>query len=570
MDGWDFAVIEEALENLTEEFSERIEASPARVVRLLLESLTNGTTKLHFDSSNYWRGDTTYDVTLISDEASEEYLLQVGYATKSDLSWRSDVEIDFDIYINNERIGVTSPVLDTKVFGDYIYGVGIETMQEDIIAFAKLLGADFDEDDSYQYMSRSLMSYAAPTQLVGMGATAGVVTKDFDYTLYVLPFMQFLLASEFSSETENGVTRLGVTASNNAIAGLLRSIANVMEKDETLRALFDGISFGYSVYDEMLEELREAADELRKGKTKIELSLALYICGDNRLVKASFGYDVLDAGDINNVLLTADFGASASDAWTLEIYDYTHREPVWNERRQEYWGGRTSEEKVLITWEFDTVGGAYVHTFTAEEKLPQSALRSQDKYSLAFAWTPTTGVFTITATSPWSKEPESVTGVLRVENDDSFFFRLEHYDSWEVNDRWRPMCDDCEVEMEAAREAATREAMEAMQNAPAPVETEPEKYWCSNCNDYHYSVSRIGGIGDDFWSVRWDIYETYLDNCRKNCGDGEVEIREERTIFELSGKPNVGTVPQRKFRNIANLDAAFIERAVAFLEELFD
>jgi hypothetical protein len=515
-DTWDLPAVNNAFGNLVQEFLQRADASPARMVPLLIESLMRGTTNLHYDSEGRWN-DVSYDYTLVSNAAEKEFFMQAEYA--SSYSWRTD--FDLEVYLNDGNIGFTSSMLDSDIFGDYAYGVGLATIEEDILAFGALLGLDGRDMRSYMRYIRNMYDLLKAPRILEFNAS--------HLTPYMMPFMQLILSADFSCETDAGGTRFGVKISSAEIAQFLRNIADVLEQDENMRNLLDREDWrGSSQYDRMIEGIRESAEELDSKDINLDISVFLYICENNRIVKAGFDYYYTDSGDIEDFKLNFCFGESADDTWTLETYSYSHMEPWWSDWRKAYLGGHTREDTTVITWELDKADGSYVNTFTMTEERPMNRWRQQSTGSLVFDWSPNTGMLAITSIYN-DNEPDEIEVILRIDDNGSFFMRYEHRESWYEEPwhfLWNDMCEDCFYELE----------------------------------EVYYSADTFGN--ESFSS----LYAVSANECRENCTGSQSELRELYTIFELSGVPDAVTVPRKPFKNVADLTPQFVKRAIAYFE----
>jgi hypothetical protein len=410
---FDIGRLNTAFGNLLSEVSERVEASPAVLAELLLETLTNGETRLYVDHTGQWGG-TVVDLAFISNFAERDFMLSFEVED-------SPFVIDMDIFVNPQRMAISLPMYTDAVFGDVLYGFEFATYEEDIRAFGEAIGEDFT------WLLREV-------RLAEMWET--MVNFEMPDLSFTQPYMRLLtrmiLSAELSAERTTlggvNVTRKTMTFSGGDIATLLNELADTLEADDIMRAAYNGVrgTLFWSRYDWLIEDIRDAAEYLTDGYTDVSVSINFYLTDANRLARAELVFEVDEDGWGSTVELTADFGTGVTGSWAFnysmrEHYDYDgiDKLDLFLPRHWRY----PYEETSSFEWNFSRANGVYVHTFTTEEHTPWRT-RPITTSVLEISWAPRTGAVSFTTTYN-DDAPETVSGTLLVNDDRSFNMRFE-------------------------------------------------------------------------------------------------------------------------------------------------
>jgi len=330
-------------------------------------------------------------------------------ALEADLNMQG-LDIDFELYVNNERAAVRSNMLD-----DNFYGITYSTFRSDIRGFGGLIGLDRATMDMMSDWVEAFYDAMNADHDFMDGLDIG------DFEQYKDLFSDFIRNLNRTSERVNiesggetvSATRVEFTVTADDIIELLNDLYDMLENDDTLRAYFNdmaGDMFGFggaSVYDdEFLDEFRYILDEIERGLDG-DITLAFYIGRGDRLLRMElYAYMGFDSEWVE-IAVTLDLGASVYDLWILEI-------TVTDD---------FGTESVSIVWEFsENPRGFIVNTMTATSYHP----RGDDTVVFVSAWSPGSGDFTLSYEDDWGLE--SISGVFLLDGDGGFSLVFDDFD----------------------------------------------------------------------------------------------------------------------------------------------
>ena len=359
-----------AFSNLQAEVNERIDASPFQAFGMLMDSLDNGITTINFSyrEDSHWHPVTAGgSLRFFSDSQNNDYALKI------DLSI-DDMDLDFEAYINRERLALRSQILDNN-----FYGFRYATFRDDVQSFGSQVGltpremnemADF-VDILYQFMN---MDHS----------------NDLDEDYYKL-FTELLRNAEQSSTRTEIIsggasvrcTRIEYVFTADDIIKFLNDFVEVMENDEEARKQFDLFYVTtFMTYDMYLQEFRDAITEM-ESEFSGTIIVSFYIDSNNRMLRAELFADLELDGERSVMEMTFDFGTSVYDPWVFEVIITD----------------AFSTTKGTVVWEFNNNSGTF------ENKLTITGSDFPDETTiLSSMWSPDSGDFTIFFDDGWHSD----------------------------------------------------------------------------------------------------------------------------------------------------------------------
>ncbi|MCL1842586.1 MAG: hypothetical protein FWF79_02115 [Defluviitaleaceae bacterium] len=399
---WNMANVMEAFANLFEETSQRLDASPARMVGLIAESLTNGSTHLSL-SAEGGRTDGWLNAAFFSNAQARDFALL--FEAQDQSSFFED-SIAFELYLNEERMALGMSLLNYYLQGEYIFGFTFDNVLEEVMAFAQVLGFSPEEILQEIELAREwarAINFAPPEIDLWMVLP------------YIGIFAEFLSTGEQTVESVElqfpdeviDVTRKGISFELKAVADLFNNLADRMERDTALRQIFESVPLiGFPRYDWIIEDLRWAAETFLHEEfvEHEELFLSLYLSDNNRLVKAELVFFFTDGVEMEMISIVADFERGANEMWAIAFSDTFQFAGM----------AEPTTSRTRLTWDMDTQGGAYVHSFSAYEYFSRRGFHTMHRNGAVISWNPVSGVFSITRSTD-NVYADVLTGILRAD-----------------------------------------------------------------------------------------------------------------------------------------------------------
>ena len=305
--------IDNALSNLNEEFSQRLEDTPLEAFGLLFEALTDGSVTVDFDHREYGWFETEISgrVTLHADYENEEHALEASLSVEG-------LEFDVDLHFNDEFIAAR-----LRQFNNNFYGITFATFSQDFQSFANLIGLSQWEIDE---IVEAVEIYE---EMMSMYDIDGL------YDQYIELFSEFFdnvtVRSSRDSVVQNGVStnarRVDFTITADMLIDLLEDYIIMLENDDDMRAFFsswddfnavmDPWAGNVSIYDEMLREMRWMLEDMFGLQGSIVVSM--YIDNNDRLLRMEMNMDLEMDRERVQITMTLDFGTSANDTWEFSV-----------------------------------------------------------------------------------------------------------------------------------------------------------------------------------------------------------------------------------------------------------
>ena len=386
--------ITRAFGNLDKEVTERIDGTPLKAINLLSETAKDGTITVGFDYKDYWSGDVKGTVDILSKTKEREFALL------ADLSVYGE-RIDFEAYMNKERIAVGTKMLDNNY-----YGLTYKTFREDIRGFGNLIGLDKQTMDTLADMvdmiSEAMNAKEGPANIVSVDKYTGMITS-------------FVKKVEMTSEREKlesggtsiRCTRTDFLVTSDSIIELLNDMLEALQDDEDFKnqynsivnnQLFSGTS-GVVSYNELMREFRNAIREMERGFSG-DVKLSLYIGKGNRLIRLEVHADVKVDSERVRVQATFDFGESATDRWVANMTV----------------NAGSNKTTMRVVWDYRDRSNGIENTITI-------SVDGDDQVVLRSLWSPKSGDFSLSYDDGWSEG--EITGSFK-ENDKGFVLEIDN------------------------------------------------------------------------------------------------------------------------------------------------
>jgi len=367
--------VSRAMGNMPGEFSQRLATSPLQAFEMLFDTIESGTVNVSFEYRNEWWDDwwgsggstnSRGDFSLASDASAG------AYALTGNVQVDNNSNFNFAAYINRDRVAVGSPQ-----FSSNYYGFRFDTFRRDFRPYGQ----------NVLHMSNSEMDMVADIveEIGSLLRRSGDSAAD-QLEPYVDAFTSFLLAAQSGSERNVDVwvglqaistRRVDYVITTSDLANLLDTWIDILEWDENFRGVLDSNPFyggmmGADVYDSMIREFRDGVREFRRN-VQGSIVLSFYIGSGNRLVQISIDSTLFSYGDRAQIIMTLNFGASATDTWTFTA---SFIEP--------YWGTQTYR----AIWEIDSDRGRHVNrmSFYGDNDSVLRVMSDWDPASGAFAF----------------------------------------------------------------------------------------------------------------------------------------------------------------------------------------
>ena len=373
-----------ALANLGEEVSQRIDGTPLTAFGKLAEVMEDGTLTVSFDYRDSWNDDRVNgDIILSSNGEQGEYALG-GDITMYDGYWGEEQRIEFEAFINDERIAIGS-----KLFDNNYYGVRFSTFKDDIKVFGDMVGMD-------QYTMDSITRIFDMIENTMGNDSYGFDSLDMErYSELLNTFYERCEQTSERVDIDSGgnsvkATKIDIVATKDAIMGLLEDLYDLIEEDDDLRAVIKqafvgsmGASMFYVIapdslqdiddyfnesYNDMLRELRGAIRDFdRIYSDTSTITLSLFIGNGNRMLRIELDMNIRIDGERIRFNASFDFGESVNDRWVFRFNA----------------NGTTGK----ITWDYKERSNSIENTLTISDDDFSVTLRSD--------WSPTKGDFTL-------------------------------------------------------------------------------------------------------------------------------------------------------------------------------
>lgn len=404
--------IQRSFENLLDEVLIRIDHSPLQIFGSLLNSLEHGTVSADVQYGGPFG--MRAEVSLASNSQTLEQFIDIGATIMG------FIQVDAQLYASADNFAVRVPIFD-----DNFYGITFSTLENDVLAFADVLGIDL-ESEMAEIMD-VLSEFAAFME----GAIEW--SESIDELEFIQPYIdawtQFIGSLQLTSGNAQAsgvnVTRYEYLLVPGDLLTLLDSFYTVLANDEDMRAYFDmfdnpmfadmpGMT-GISMYNEMLDELRFAINELEYEINSISgnMTIAFYIDENYRLMQIVIHGDLSHEGENALFGLSFDFGSSVYDTWTVSAFGYID--------------GDGASFDPFITWEFSNAGGRYVNAVTVAY---ESWMGTEETVTFKSDWTPASGEFVLSfiEDSMWGLSENSISGNLTTMANGGFTLRFTEGD----------------------------------------------------------------------------------------------------------------------------------------------
>jgi len=294
-----------ALINVGDEFSERIEDTPLEMFGMLFESLVDGSVTVEFDYQMFMT-EMSGEITIHSDYEQGAHFIE---ATMSGDGLDFDLELYYDQEIMAARIDQIS---------NNFYGIVFETFREDFRSFADLLGLSRQEVDEIVEMIESYETM--------MNAS---------YSMYELSERLEDLGNDFLRRMEVTSNRVDITSGgervnvrkidfiidNDLMMDFNDEFLDIIEDNEYVNAFFDSFNDLISSMDPWAEEisLDEIIREMRRDMRDMqsEMVMSLYVGRGNRLYRIAYEMNMEINRERVEAIMTFDLGSHAHDTWSI-------------------------------------------------------------------------------------------------------------------------------------------------------------------------------------------------------------------------------------------------------------
>ena len=406
-----------AIDNMTDEMTQRIDNTPFRAVGMLMDTLEDGRVAVDFNYQAGWLG-TQGSFTLDSNTQRNEYALigQVG---------TFGFMVDFEAHVNAQRAAFGS-----RMLGGDLYGITYRTFRQDIRPFAEFIGLDnhgMNRLADFVEAFEKSMSQPSP-----------------NFSDFFLPYEDILssfilrgASRPVRTEIRSGgqdvrVSKISLTATDSDIADLLNDLYDQLEEDENIRAYFENMlsahglflavmlpafpgysitddTAGFSHHDMFLNEIRDMIRDFERYVTG-DIIWDLYIGQGDRLIRADLDIDMtVDRRHMGlgrervGLLASFYFGLSIYDSWEFDLtfIDGANR------------------ERVFFVWGYSDGSRGIENTLTVSTGLDAES----ESAAMSSHWSPDSGRFTLSYRDQW--DSGSLSGVFNVQRG-GFNLQLDH------------------------------------------------------------------------------------------------------------------------------------------------
>ncbi|MCL2425794.1 MAG: zinc-ribbon domain-containing protein [Oscillospiraceae bacterium] len=302
--------VNNAMLNVGDEFSERMEDTPLEMFGMLFESLNDGSVTVGFDYQMFL-AEASGELTLHSDYDRGAHLIEAAVSVYG-------LDIDLELYRNNEimaaRIGQIS---------NNFYGIVFDTFRDDFRPFADLLGLSRQEVDEIVDMIETYET--VPNALFNMDN----FTERFEDM--VSDLLRRIEVTSNNVDIISGgesvnVRRVDFTISAELMVEFFERFLDIVEEDESINAFFDSFNSLIISTDPWADEIsleeiiREGRREMREmHDMQGEMSMSFYVGRGDRLYRLVYKIDMGFDGNRTEVSMIFDLGSHVNDVWSLGI-----------------------------------------------------------------------------------------------------------------------------------------------------------------------------------------------------------------------------------------------------------
>ena len=374
------------------ELAERLDGTPFAVLGMLFESIESGSLSVNISHRDFLGMNTGISLELLSDMHNGEIAAMMDILT-------GGMNVDLEIYLNEEALVFGSSLIP----GNSYYGITFATLQNDLRVFANAMGIDMSMLDTFMEIFDMFDGFK-DFGMIDMGMAAAI--EDF-----ASKFADSLVVTSERAEigvgdSTVGCTKIDVLLTKDAILALLDGFSYIIE---------DAVSSGFGLagnpfFQESLYEMEYAFTELQWQLDELVRAFQLYYSGDviftvyisdnSRLLRIEFDADMSFDGELAQMGGVFDFGASATDRWTFDIFA----------------GDQYSRQTISLAWDYSRNGDVVSNTLSLSmDGVPMGNLSS--------SWDTRSGGFVLSARDAYFNE-STLTGTLLV-NANQFTFRLD-------------------------------------------------------------------------------------------------------------------------------------------------
>jgi len=296
----------QAFTNLGDEISTRIEHSPFQALVLLNELAESGelTTTTNFDFRTPSPWEPNVDGEIILAQADEDIKLSIEARVMG-------LPVDFTAFLNRERLALHSGIVDRNNF----YGATFATFGQDFRQFGNLIGV------LPQYIDLITEIFATVEETMNTEEEWKQTYIDFLVDIFVNMEYTTENVELFRHGQNVNARRTVYVITDDQIIEWLRDLLNIFQNDSMIRRQFDRYSVFQGVnllpFNDIVLEFNQAIENFSDLTESVEF--ATYIDHDNRLIGMTF-YTNMTLGGINTtILLSFDFGNSATGEWKFEL-----------------------------------------------------------------------------------------------------------------------------------------------------------------------------------------------------------------------------------------------------------
>jgi len=327
-----------SISNLGKEVEQRVDNTPVEAIGILFKSFESGSVTVDFHYTDMW-DETKGTIALHMDDENGEAAIEAEISADG-------FELDFEIYINQERAAARISQIDNN-----FYGIIYDTFREDFRAFADLLELDQQTIDT---VTDLIDVYTDILETYGDN-----VSPYEDYEKLIGNFFSRADVNSERVDFNTGdrsikVRRIELTITDRMIIDFLTDFVDLLENDDYTRSVFDaGEEFqaGFdpyysgSTYSEMIREFKS---ELRNLERDLQgkMIATFYIASGDRLMRTEVNFDFQYDGERVEFDISLDLGSSAHDVWVFKFDSRDENEGTsltitWNIRETSR-GGETS------------------------------------------------------------------------------------------------------------------------------------------------------------------------------------------------------------------------------------
>jgi hypothetical protein len=295
--------------NLGKELDQRTNDTPMEMFGILFDSLESGSVTVDFHYKDMW-DDTRGRITLHTDDSNNDVAVEVDITIDG-------FTVDLELYANRERTAARIRQIDNN-----FYGIRYDTFRNDFRSFANLLGLDQHDIDM---VAELVDFYSDLFDVTGNQQAAYSQYDDLLRSLITNANISDENVDIISDGRSVRVKKVELTISERMIIKFLNDLIDLLENDDSIRALFEAsndlqagmLGIGSS-FNEMLRELRSEIRDLER-ELQGNLKIAFFIGNRDRLMRMEVDFDFSYAGEHAWFDILLDFGSSAHDDWVLTI-----------------------------------------------------------------------------------------------------------------------------------------------------------------------------------------------------------------------------------------------------------